>query len=132
MMSLKVLALKSQNQFALTTGIILTYVTFFTDVDTSLASAFSETDITLQDKSMPFWIFQEIFEKTCTKEQLLRFKSYELTPEELLFYKSKVVINSEFCGFDLCKATQQQLKSQIWFEERKLRITASKAHQILK
>ena len=62
---------------------------------------------------------------------LLRFKAYKLTDEEETFYKSKVIVDM-FQAYDICKKTITHSKSEFWFQQRKIRITASKAHSILR
>ena len=80
---------------------------------------------------LPYWIFDKIFDITVPRNELLRFKAYKLTDEEETFYKSKVIVDM-FQAYDICKRTITQSKSEFWFEQRKIRITASKAHSILR
>ena len=80
---------------------------------------------------LPYWIFEKIFEKNISRNDLLRFKAFKLSDEEEAFYKSKVVVDM-FQAYDICKKTITQSKSDFWFQQRKIRITASKAHLILR
>ena len=70
-------------------------------------------------------------DKTVPRNELLRYKAYTLTDEEERFYKSNVIVDM-FQAFDICKKTITQSKSDFWFQQRKIRITASKAHSILR
>ena len=54
-----------------------------------------------------------------------------LSPELSQFYESNVSLTSEEC-LKICKETVKQSSSPRWFQERKKRITASKAHTILR
>ena len=40
---------------------------------------------------LPNWIFEKVFDIQCPRDQLLRYKAYNLTEEELEFYKAKVI-----------------------------------------
>ena len=40
---------------------------------------------------LPYWIFEKVFDKQCPRDQLLRYKAYNLTNEELEFYKANVI-----------------------------------------
>ena len=80
---------------------------------------------------LPYWIFEKIFDITVPRNELLRYKNYELSEEEELFYKSNVFVDM-FQAYDICKKTITQSKSDFWFQQRKIRITASKAHSILR
>ena len=80
---------------------------------------------------LPEWVFQKVFDILCSKKDLLRYKTYDLSEQELKFYKSKVLVDM-FKAYYICKQTINQSQSEVWFEERKPRITASKAHQILR
>ena len=80
---------------------------------------------------LPEWVFEKVFDISCPKKDLLRYKAYELSEQELEYYKTKVMVDM-FEAYYICKQTINQSQSEVWFEERKPRITASKAHQILR
>ena len=81
---------------------------------------------------LPYWVFEKIFDHECPRNDLVRYKKYDLSAEELEFYKKNVLLLTIFNSFDLCKETMGQLTSQYWFDQRKIRITASKAHKIFR
>lgn len=67
-----------------------------------------------------------IFDK---KNDYHRTEEFYLKIEESSFYEANVIVSAE-AAKRICQMTLSQSSSSLWREERKHRVTASKAHQI--
>ena len=74
---------------------------------------------------IPDWLLKALF----PAEQEPSIDSFALKPEENNFLREKIIVSREE-AIQLCQKTVSQSISQIWREERKMRITASRAHKI--
>ncbi len=77
-----------------------------------------------QEITVPDWLLQALF----PSEQVPIFGD-NLQAEKIAFLKEKVIVSKEN-AIKLCQDTVSQSASSLWREERKIRITASRAHKI--